>query len=158
MKKIYILALLILITSMAWAQVSFPRPDFNPFRVTENTLFNPNQMTVSHSMGFEAGASSSGNAFYLSRYTNHIHYQFNPKLEMQIDLNFINYGSATTSNSIQINDDNKSSVLPNFSLSYKPSDNVRVDFRFEQAYSPDYYNRHWYGQWDENSRRSYSRW
>ncbi len=158
MKKIYIVALILLTTAKFWGQISFPRPDFNPFRVPENTLFNPNLMTMSHSMGFEASSSSTGNAFYLSRYTNHIHYQFNPKLEMQLDLNFVNYGSANTSNSIDFNDDNKSSVLPAFSMTYRPSDNVRIDLRFEQAYSPDYYNRHWNGRWDEGSRNWYSRW
>lgn len=147
MKKILIITLLALASTFVWAQIDLPRPDLNPFRATQNSLFSPDKMKISHSMGFEASSSSSGHGYYLSRYTNHIKYQFNPKLQMQLDLNFVNYGSANTSRSIELNDDNKNKVIPEFSLSYKPSDNVRIDFRFEQARSPEYYNRHWYRDW-----------
>jgi hypothetical protein len=87
-------------------------------------------------MGFEAGSSSSGDGYYLSRYTNHIQYQFNPKLELNVDLNFINFGSANTNKSIEFNEDNQSKVIPEFSLKYRPSDNFHVEFRYEQGYSP----------------------
>ena len=141
------IGIMISITALVFGQFDMPRPNMNPFRPAGFTLLNPDQLSISHSMGFEASASSRGDAFYLSRYTNHIHYKFNPKLEMSVDLNFINYGSAVASNSLDFNDDNKSKVLPEFSLTYRPSDNVRINFRYEQLRSPEYYNRHWYRNW-----------
>ncbi len=158
MKKIITIGLFVALSVALMGQLQLPKPELNPFHINNYGLFNPNQLDISHSMGFEASSSSTGNAYYLSRYTNHIKYKFNPKLDMQLDLNFVNFGSATTSKSIDFNDDNKSSILPAFSLSYRPNDNIRIDFRYEQAYSPDYYNRHWGGNWDDNSRRWYSRW
>lgn len=146
MKKLIFIGIVVLLSTAIWGQINLPRPDLNPFRVPQNTLFNPNQLTINHSVGFEAGGSSAGDGFYLSRYTNHIHYKFNPKLEMNIDLSFVNYGTATTSGKVDFNDDNRNKVIPEFSLSYRPSDNVRFDIRFEQGLSNPYYTSR-YNRW-----------
>ncbi len=65
-------------------------------------------------MGFEAGSSSSGHGYYLSRYTSHLNYKLSPSWDAQLNLNFVNFGSAMTKSSVEFNDDNQSTVLPEF--------------------------------------------
>lgn len=98
-----------------------------------SSLLNPYKLKVSHSMGFSAGTSSSGLGYYESCYTNHIKYAFNPKLNLELDLNFVNFGSTTSGKGISFesNDDNKTKVLPEFSLSYRPSDKVIINLEYK---------------------------
>lgn len=114
----------------------FNTSQFNAANIS-GSLFNPYKMKMSHSMGFSAGTSSNGLGFYESRYTNHLAYEFNPKLNMAIDLNFVNFGSTSNSNSFSIssNDDNKSKILPGFTLNYKPTDSIslRVEYNTRPA-------------------------
>ena len=104
-----------------------------------SSLFNPYKMKMTHSMGFSAGTASNGLGFYESRYTNHISYQFNSKLDMAVDLNFVNFGSTSSTKSFNIssNDDNKSKIIPGFSLNYKPND--KMSFRIEYNQVPNNY-------------------
>lgn len=142
--RYYILIISLLILAPLSAQIDMSRLELNPFM---RKALAPNKLQISHSMGFEAGASSSGDGYYLSRYTNHINYKFNPKLELDLDLNFVNFGSATTNSGLNFNDDNRSKILPEFSLRYRPSDSVSLEIRMEQApsyrrglFNPWYYN------------------
>jgi len=112
------------------AQYDIPRPDFNPFSLHSPML---QKLSMSHSMGFEAGSSSRGDGYYLSRYTNHLSYAFSPKLELDLDLNFVNFGSLNTSQSFSLNDDNDSKVLPEFSLRYRPSDSMTFELKMSQG-------------------------
>jgi len=147
-RHISLIVLFVLIGSFAYAQMNLPKPDLNPFRVPENTLFNPNNLRMTHSMGFEASSSSSGDAFYLSRYTNHINYSFSPKLDMQLDLSFVNYGSADTGGGFKFNEDNKNRIIPSFSMSYRPTDTMRIDFHYRQQEPlPQSHYRQWYERW-----------
>jgi len=77
---------------------------------------------------------SNGQSFYQSVYTNHLQYQFNPKLSMNMNLNFVNFGSATMKNKLSFdgNGDNQSKVLPEFSLMYQPSKNFTIRFDYQQ--------------------------
>lgn len=136
MRKLLLTLSITIVSFALFGQIGFPRPDFNPYKIQGQSILNPSNMKISHSMGFEAGSSSSGDGYYLSRYTNHIQYQFNPKLELNVDLNFINFGSANTNKSIEFNEDNQSKVIPEFSLKYQPSDSFHVEVRYEQGYSP----------------------
>lgn len=129
MKNLMIVTCVLLMSMPLLAQMDLPRLDLNPYRVT-NSLPG---LKMSHSMGFEAGSSSSGYGYYLSRYTNHMKYQFTPSLELDLDLNFINYGSLVTKNEFSLNEDNDSKVLPEFSLKYRPSDNVTFQFSMHQG-------------------------
>ncbi|MDZ4182456.1 MAG: hypothetical protein U1B83_06230, partial [Candidatus Cloacimonadaceae bacterium] len=104
MKVIFAIAAIILMMTPLMAQIDMPRPVFSPYGNSGNSLLSLNRLSMRHSMGFEAGTSSSGGGYYLSRYTNHLKYQFNPKLELDLDLNFVNFGTA--SNSFKVNDDN----------------------------------------------------
>lgn len=138
-KLIISLALLLLVLPLA-AQYEPPRPNFSPY-VSGNSLLSLNNLSMRHSMGFEAGSSSLGDGYYLSRYTNHLKYTFNPKLELNLDLNFINFGSLNTASKLEFNADNSSKVIPEFSLRYKPSDSVLIQFQMVQgAWSRAYHD------------------
>lgn len=150
MKKLILATLLVVLAAYPLlAQIDFPKPNLNPFK--GSSLLMPNKLSMSHSMGFEAGTASGGNGYYLSRYTNHISYKFNPKLALDLDLNFVNFGSASTKSGISFNQDNKSKILPEFSLSYKPSDSVSFELHYKQSpYSLyQYANRPWAAMWDQ---------
>ncbi|MCB5252364.1 MAG: hypothetical protein RBR69_09175 [Candidatus Cloacimonadaceae bacterium] len=130
MKNITILLLLSLAILPLMAQHNIPRPDFNPFSLSNPALKN---LSMSHSMGFEAGTSSRGDGYYLSRYTNHLNYAISPKLDLELDLNFVNFGSMNTSQSFSMNDDNDSKILPEFSLRYRPSDSMTFELKMSQG-------------------------
>lgn len=143
-KYLMLIALsLVLITLNAQASVF----ESNPFRMDNPVghLFNPYKLKMSHSMGFSAGTSSNGLGFYESRYTNHLFYEFNPKLNLALDLNLVNYGSVSSGQgfSFDSNDDNKTKIIPEFSLNYKPSDavSIRLEYRNLRGYNPWLPNR-----------------
>jgi len=142
MKNLIITAIMILATIPLLAQYDIPRPDFNPFSLQSSTL---NNLRISHSMGFEAGTSSSGSGYYLSRYTNHMNFRFSPKLELDLDLNFVNFGSMNTKNDFSFNNDNDSKILPEFSLRYRPSDSMTIEFHMEQGMMHP--TNSWYQKW-----------
>ncbi len=130
MKNLTILVLMTIAILPLMAQYDIPRPDFNPFSLSSPMLKN---LSMSHSMGFEAGSSSGGDGYYLSRYTNHLKYALSPKLDLDLDLNFVNFGSANTSKSFSLNDDNDSKVLPEFSLRYRPNDSMTFELKMSQG-------------------------
>jgi hypothetical protein len=94
-------------------------------------------------MTFSSSFSSNNHSIYESVYTNHLNYNFSPKLNLKIDLNFINYGSATYKSGIEFegNNDNTSRVLPNFQLNYSPTENMKFVIEFRQYSSPFDRNR-----------------
>jgi hypothetical protein len=83
-------------------------------------------------MGFEAGTSSSGDGYYLSRYTNTLSYKLSPKMDLDVDLHFVNFGS--TSKGFSLNDDNSTKLLPEFSLRYQPRENMSFELRMRQGW------------------------
>lgn len=129
MKKIMVVFLLMIALS-SWAQTSVFRPDMlmNQFNGFKNLEMN-------HSVSFSSGVSSNSNSFYMSTYTNHLKYQFGPKLEMKLDLNFVNLGTATHQSGIDFsgNGDNSSLVVPEFELKYKPSGNTEIKLIYRTA-------------------------
>ncbi len=142
MKNLFITLILISLVFPAMATYNLPKPDLNPFSLNSPILKN---IKMSHSMGFEAGSSSSGNGYYLSRYTNHINYQFSPKLELDLDLNFVNFGTMNTTQSFALNDDNNNKILPEFSLRYKPSDSMSFEIKMSQGLLMQ--QKPWYEKW-----------
>jgi hypothetical protein len=129
------------------AQIDLPRPNLNPFRGSDNALLPMDRIQMSHSMGFQAGTSSAGDGYYLSRYTNHIKYKFNPKLELDLDLNFVNYGSMNTSSKFSMNDDNSNKLIPEFSLRYKPTDTILIQVEMNQGTYFNQPRKAWYETW-----------
>lgn len=149
MKKIILTNALLLIVLAMMAQVSFPKPSFNPYKPTSSSLLNIQNMTMSHSMGFEAGTSSIGDGYYLSRYTNHIMYKFNPKLELDMGLNFVNYGGMDTGSKLSFADNNRSKVIPEFSLRYRPTDSILIQVEMNRATNYNYARNFWADKWLE---------
>jgi hypothetical protein len=140
MKKLVLILMLIAGLYLLSAQNSvFNSSQFNAGNLS-SSLFNPYKLKMTHSMGFSAGTASNGLGFYESRYTNHIAYEFSSKLNMAIDLNFVNYGSTTNSKSFSIssNDDNKSRIIPGFSLNYKPTDAISLRIEYNTSNSNNY--------------------
>ena len=110
---------------------------FTPELLTPS-MINMNNLTINHSMSFSSSISSNSQSAYESIYTNHLNYKFSSKLNLKVDLNFINYGSATYQGGIEFdgNNDNTSRILPNFQLNYNPSENVKFIIEFKQYNSP----------------------
>ena len=129
-KKTLIILLLVCCVALVYAQ----KPDiFQGFNTHYSlpSILDPAKLKISNSASFSAGSSSSGLGFYQSVYTNHIKYDFSPKVQMKVDLNFVNYGTASHQNwNIKANPDNQSAVLPNISFQYKPSDNTHLYLQF----------------------------
>lgn len=114
MKKLLLILSLSLVMLPLLAQLNVMRPNFSPYAL-KSALPN---LKMSHSMGFEAGTSSSGDGYYLSRYTNTLSYKLSPKMDLDVDLNFVNFGS--TSKGFSLNDDNSTKLLPEFSCVISP--------------------------------------
>ena len=134
--------LLVMITPLLWGQIN-ENPFFSPYLSSEG-LLNMNNLQMNHTLSFSSGFSSSGDGFYQSVYTNHILYKFNPKLDLNINLNFVNHGTANWDNdfSVSSNNDNTSGIVPEFSLNYRPSKNSRITIEYRQ-YSNQYQNNQW---------------
>ena len=147
MKAIPILILSLLLALPLAAQINMPKPDLNPYALSGASLLDMNRISMRHSMGFSAGVSSQGQGYYLSRYTNHLKYEFNPKLELELDLNFVNFGSASTGSKFSLNSDNSSRIIPEFKLSYRPSENLhfQIEMRQENPWFAE--QRPWYERW-----------
>ncbi len=102
------------------------------------SFLDANKISVNHSISFSSGISSNKQSFYQSVYTNHLSYNFNSKLKLDLDLNFVNFGTATYKSGIEFdgNEDNATKVLPNMQLNWKPSENTSITFEFKQYNSP----------------------
>jgi len=59
------------------AQIDLPKPDFSLMPRSGGSLLDMSRLSMSHSLGFEAGSSSWG-GYYMSNYTNHLKYKFSP--------------------------------------------------------------------------------
>lgn len=152
MKKTLLGILIIALSLPLLAQIDIPKPNFNPYRQETPGLLSLDRFSMNHSLGFSAGMSSVGTGYYLSRYTNQISYVFSPKLDLELDLSLVNFGS--TGAKLEFNSDNSTKVIPEFKLNYRPSDsmNLSIEFRqaapWNQAYSPwQTDQRPWYDRW-----------
>lgn len=134
MKRIMLIALLILAFSL---NAEIINSAFTP-ELLMPSMINMNNLTINHSISFSSSISSNSQSAYESVYTNHLNYKFSSKLNLKVDLNFINYGSATYQGGIEFdgNNDNTSRILPNFQLNYNPSENVKFIIEFKQYNSP----------------------
>jgi len=131
MKKSLLMLIAVMVISGLYAGWDLPKPSFNPYG-SGNSLLASDKLSMSHSMGFSAGSSSDGTGYYLSRYTNHLNYKFNPKLELDLDLNFVNFGGMNTDSKFSLQDNNSSKIIPEFSLRYKPNDSFMIQVHMQQ--------------------------
>ncbi len=103
----------------------------------KSQMFNPENLQMGHSMSFSTAVSSQRDAAYESTYTNHLKYSFNSNLDLYVDVDVSNFGTANLSKNydIKANDDNQTKVLPSFMLNYRPSENTTIQIGFSrQAY------------------------
>jgi hypothetical protein len=137
MKRNVIMIMLMLFIVSSYAQVGsiFNNPSFQKPDLTFSSLFNPNTFSMSHSASFMSGVSSSQNAFYQSVYTTHMKFKFHPKLTMGVDMNFVNFGTASLEDSYKLssNRDNSTMIVPDLNLTYKPNENMFIRFEFRHA-------------------------
>lgn len=146
MKKIALLVLILIFIQILSAEFS-PRI-YNPTLNTPS-LFNLNNIKMSHTISFSAGVNSDNFSYYQSVYTNHIFYRINSKLDLNLDLSFVNFGTATFDRGFQIegNNDNSSRIIPEFSLNYRPSRNFNIVVEYRNLgsgyFNPYYQNRGW---------------
>ncbi|MFO7896201.1 MAG: hypothetical protein R6U84_04645 [Candidatus Cloacimonadales bacterium] len=126
MKKISVIVILILAAGLVAQNPTF-RPDF---LIDQFNGFDKLQMN--HSVSFSSGVSSNSQSFYMSTYTNHLQYDLGPKLDLNLDLNFVNFGTATHKRGLSFdgNNDNMSLVVPEFQLNYRPTENSEIRFMF----------------------------
>lgn len=152
MKKSVIGILVLILSLPLVAQINMPKPNLNPYRESGKPLLSLDRLSMHHSMGFEAGMSNGGGGYYLSRYTNQIRYSFNPKLNLELDLSLVNFGSTSTK--FELNSDNATKVIPEFRLNYRPTDSVNISVEYRQgapwqtgnpAWQSD--QRPWYERW-----------
>lgn len=144
MKKLLILITCVAIMSLPLAaQIDLPKPNFSVMPKSARSLLDPSRLSMSHSVGFEAGSSSLG-GYYMSHYTNHLKYSFNPKLDLKLDLSLVNFG--TSSPSFKLNDDNNSRIIPGFTLDYHPSESLIIQVRYQQGYPMWGSIKPWYEQ------------
>ena len=134
MKRILLIMILILTFALNAEMINNV---FKPNLLMPSFL-DVNKISVNHSVSFSSGISSNNQSFYQSVYTNHFSYNFNSKLKLDFDLNFVNFGTATYKSGIEFdgNEDNATKVLPNMQLNWKPSENTNITIEFKQYNSP----------------------
>lgn len=154
MKTTFLLAFLFIL-SLCFAQNSLQGSSFDTgylsfsdYFKTKNSLTTPSldlsKLSVNHSLSFSSSFSSNKIAGYQSTYTNHLEYKFSKKLNFKLNLNFVNYGTSSFDNGFNLksNNDNETTVLPEFNLEYKPTENTQINIIFERrrynAFSPFY--------------------
>ena len=154
MKKLHVIIVLLVFFSCLSAQISMGSSGTNfipenwnwspgswNWNPSNYSLLNPNNYTMGHSMSFSTGYSG-GISLYQSTYTNHIAYQVNDKLDINVDLHFTNFGSANINKGLEIesNGDNTSDIVPDFSIEYRPTDNTTINFVYRGGYIPGQHN------------------
>ncbi len=153
MKKTVLVTLFLVLMTLLTAQLkfgangtNFMANNWSPGDWTWNpnnySLLNPNNYTMNHSMSFST-AYSSGVSLYQSRYTNHISYQVNDKLDINVDLHLTNFGTANVTKgfNIESNDDNSTDMVPDFSINYRPTENTSIHFVYRGASENPYFRR-----------------
>jgi hypothetical protein len=141
MKKVlFVVLVLAAMTCLQAQNFAFQPSRLLGSNLWQNNVINPARLHMSHSMSF-ATVMGNNTSAYRSMYTNHLSYDFSSKLIMHVDLNFVNYGTASWKSNFNVkgNGDNQNRIVPEFSLEYKPSDKFQIHFEYKQA---------GYGQYD----------
>ena len=151
MKKIIIILIFMSIISLSNAQTVFDgnssnfNPNFNP-NFDLGGFLSPDKVKMNHTMSFMSGVSSRGDGFYQSTYTNHLQFQLQQNLKLNVDLSVVNHGTMTHNNNLNFNsnNDNQNMIVPAFSLEFKPRENTTFYFEYRQQRGhqmPHYYRQ-----------------
>ena len=137
---------LIVIVFGLFQVISAEQPEnfMNPSMMTPS-LIDFSKLSMHHSISFTSGISSNKQSYYQSLYTNHLQYTFSPKLKLNVDLNFANFGTATYKQGLKFegNNDNMSDIFPEFSLQYQPTENTSIVIEYRRLNPLNYNNRYW---------------
>lgn len=148
MTKIVIIFLAIFLVFNVFGEVSnnFLNPSFST-----PSFLNMNNIIMNHSLSFQSGINSNNQGYYLSMYTNHLKFNFHPKLKLNLDLHFTNFGTATYSKNFDIegNNDNQSQILPEIQMEYTPNENFKIRVEFGSGLRNYYYSPSLFEQWND---------
>jgi len=122
-------AFLFLSSSIIFAQELTP-PQNAPSSIFSFPSSLPlNNLRMSQSISFSTTYNSgTKNAYYLSNFCSSFKLPLSDKLNLALDLNFVNYGKFGSSSPLISNENTK--ILPNFSLNYAPTENLRLHIEF----------------------------
>ena len=136
MKYIIIITILLVSATLLCAQ------DLTIPKNTPSSLFSfptalpLNNLKMSQSISFSTTYNSgTKSAYYLSNYCNSFSLPLSDKLKLALDLNFVNYGKFGSSSPLISRENTK--ILPNFSLDYTPTENMRLHIEYNSF--PTYY-------------------
>ncbi len=137
MKYISLCAALILLCSSILCAQDLTPPQNAPSSFSFPSKLPLNNLKMSQSISFSTTYNSgTKSAYYLSNFCNSFTLPLSDKLKLALDLNFVNYGKFGSSSPLVSNENTK--ILPNFSLDYAPTENLR--FRIEYQSFPTYYH------------------
>ncbi len=140
MKKIILITVILVILTSSL--ISAQAIQSNKNTVTDLFAF-PTTLSLRHlktSQSFTFSStynSGTKSAYYLSNFCNRFELPLSSKLNVALDLNFVNFGEFG-SNSPLISKDN-TKVLPNFMMKYTPTENLKIYLEintFNPYYTP----------------------
>lgn len=149
MKKLFLIALLILVSDISFGQFKGYDDKGNyKQKQTGNLLFgfiNPNNFSMRHSFNVSMMTMGTGNVSVTS-YINSMNYRFSDKLNISADVKFqySPYASSSLGNSYAsaLQKDLSGISLSRASLNYKISDNAFINFQYRKYDQTDYYNNY----------------
>jgi len=136
MRALLILLILSALSMSLFAEYNFYQPSFDlGSGIKLGSLINPDKVKMHQSMSFTSGASSTGDGFYQSAYTNRLQFSLRDNLKLNVDMSFVNLGTMTHQNDLKFssNDDNRNLLIPGVSMQYKPTDNTTIYFEYKQT-------------------------
>jgi len=136
MRALLLLLVLCVIGIPMYADYDFYQPTFDlGSGIRLGSLINPEKVKMNQSMSFSSGASSTGNGFYQSAYTNQLQFDLRDNLKLNVDMSFVNLGTMTHQNDLKFsgNDDNRNVLIPGVSMQYKPTDNTTIYIEYKQS-------------------------
>jgi len=138
MKYILLCAVLLLVCSSVICAQNLTLPQNEPSSLFSFPSTLPlNNLKLSQSISFSTTYNSgTKSAYYLSNFCNSFSLPLSDKLKLALDLNFVNYGKFGSSSPLVSNENTK--ILPNFSLDYAPTENLRLHIEYQSF--PTYYH------------------
>ena len=143
-RKLFIL-IMVLISTLIFSQ-NIPnmfKSGYSLSNLGSLSFKKPENLHISNSASFcSSFNSSSKKSSYLSNYSTNFLYDVNPKLKLNFKLNFANFGTANYNGNFNFsgNNDNKTKILPEFSLDYKPFENTNIHIEFRQNVRNSYFS------------------
>ena len=129
MKRLFLIMFFTFCVTSLFAQnVSIPKDNLkNIFSFPSQ--FHLKNLNTSQSFSFSTIYNSqTKKSFYLSNFCNRFQYKFSSKMNLQLDLNAVKYGSFSSGKD---SDNSGAKILPNFLLDYSPKSNLHFRISWE---------------------------